>query len=96
MSKYTSGGFEIEHIFPQQPSNEATVEFGKHEDPDIADLLGNLVLLEKSINASLSNRPYSRKRDVYSKSKLLLTNSLAEQPAIGKTKIDSAVAQFLH
>ncbi len=59
MSKYTSGGFEIVHIFPQQPSSEATVEFGEHEDPDIADLLGNLVLVER--------------------------------PAIGKTKIDSAV-----
>ena len=59
LSKYTSGGFEIVHIFPQQPSSEATVEFGEHEDPDIADLLGNLVLVER--------------------------------PAIGKTKIDSAV-----
>ena len=91
LSKYTSGGFEIEHIFPQQPSSEATVEFGEYEDPDIVDLLGNLVLVEKSINASLGNRPYSQKRDVYPKSKLLLTNSLAERPAIGETKIDSAV-----
>ena len=91
LSNYTSGGFEIEHIFPQQPSNEATVEFGEREDPYIADRLGNLVLVERSINASLGNRPYSQKRDVYPKSRLLLTNSLAERPAIGNTKIDSAV-----
>ena len=95
LSNYTSGGFEIEHIFPQQPSNEATVEFGEREDPYIADRLGNLVLVEKSINASLGNRPYSQKRGVYPQSKLLLTKSLAERPTVGSnTKIDIAVADL--
>ena len=96
LSNYTRGGFEIEHIFPQQPSNEATAEFGGFEDPHIADLLGNLVLVEKSINASLGNGSYSQKRDVYPQSKLLLTKSLAVRPSVGSnTKIDLAVA-FLH
>ena len=95
LSHYTRGGFEIEHIFPQQPSNEATAEFGERENPYIADLLGNLVLVEKSINASLGNRSYSQKRDVYSQSKLLLTKSLAERPTVGSnTKIDIAVADL--
>ena len=58
------GGFEIEHILPQQPSEEAAAEFGMFEDQDIATRLGNLVLVEKSINASLGNRPYSQKRAV--------------------------------
>src|SRR5690606_25727195 len=45
LSRYTGGGFEIEHIFPQQPSEEAAAEFGAFEDPNIADRLGNLVLV---------------------------------------------------
>ena len=95
LSNYTSGGFEIEHIFPQQPSHEATVEFGERSDPYIADRLGNLVLVEKSINASLGNRSYSQKRGVYPQSKLLLTKSLPERPTVGSnTKIDIAVADL--
>lgn len=95
LSRYTGGGFEIEHIFPQQPSEEAAAEFGAFEDPNIADRLGNLVLVEKSINASLGNRPYSQKRDVYRQSQLLLTKALAERPKVGaNTKIDVAVAEL--
>lgn len=88
-------GYEIEHIFPQTPSEAAVREFGPHDDPNIADKLGNLVLVEKSINASLGNKPYSEKRDVYSQSALLLARAIAEKPKVGvKTKIDIAVAQF--
>jgi hypothetical protein len=95
LSRYTGGGFEIEHIFPQQPSEEAAAEFGAFEDPNVADRLGNLVLVEKSINASLGNRPYSLKRGVYRQSQLLLTKALAERPKIGaNTKIDIAVAEL--
>lgn len=95
LSRYTGGGFEIEHIFPQQPSDEAATEFGDSQDPQIADRLGNLVLVEKSINASLGNRPYSHKRDVYRQSQLLLTKALAKRPKVGaNTKIDIAVAEL--
>lgn len=95
LSRYTGGGFEIEHIFPQQPSKEAAAEFGAFEDPNLANRLGNLVLVEKSINASLGNRPYSQKRDVYRQSQLLLTKALAERPKVGaNTKIDIAVEEL--
>ena len=69
--------------FPQQPNKEAAIEFGELVDPFVADRLGNLVLVEKSINASLGNRPYSQKRDVYRQSQLLLTKALAERPKVG-------------
>ena len=95
LSRYTEGGFEIEHIFPQQPSREAAAEFGAFDDQDIANRLGNLVLVERSINASLGNRPYSQKRDVYIQSQLLLTKALAERPRVGEnTRIDAAVADL--
>ena len=95
LSRYIEGGFEIEHIFPQQPSKEAADEFGAFDDQDVADRLGNLVLVEKSINASLGNRPYSQKRDVYIQSQLLLTKALAKRPKVGEnTRIDAAVAEL--
>lgn len=95
LSRYTGGGFEIEHIFPQTPGDEATAEFGNFEDTQIADRLGNLVLVEKSINASLGNQAYSKKRDVYRQSQLLLTRALAERPKVGtSTRIDIAVASL--
>lgn len=95
LASYTGSDLEIEHIFPQQPSEAAASEFGAFEDPQVTDRLGNLVLVEKSINASLGNRPYSQKRDVYRHSQLLLTKSLSERPKIGtNTKIDIAVAKL--
>jgi hypothetical protein len=95
LNRYTGGGFEIEHIFPQQPSEEAAAEFGEFEEQNVASRFGNLVLVEKSINASLGNCPYSQKRDVYRQSQLLLTKAVAERPKVGSsTRIDVAVADL--
>ena len=94
LKKYTNS-FEIEHIFPQNPSDRAAEEFGEFEDQEIANRLGNLVLVEKPINASVGNKPYSEKCTGYRQSKLLLTHALAERPQIGcNTKIDRAVANL--
>ncbi len=93
LANYTSGGFEIEHIFPQQPCAKAADEFGPYDDPDVGTKLGNLVLVEKQINASLGNRAYSQKRAVYQQSRLLLTRALAERPRVGaNTQIDRTVS----
>ncbi len=95
LSRFVGGGFEIEHIFPQTPSDEAKEEFGLCSDSHVAERLGNLVLVEKSINSSLGNRAYSKKKKVYPQSQLLLTRALAEKPKVGaNTKIDTAVAEF--
>ena len=79
LGRYISNGFEIEHVFPQNPSEEAVKEFGTATDSNIANRLGNLALVEKSINASLGNRAYSNKRAVYLQSQLLLTRAIAER-----------------
>ncbi len=97
LGRYTSGGFEIEHIYPQTPSEAASQEFGAFEDPDVAERLGNLVLVEKSINASLGNAPFSEKRGVYPKSQLLLARVVSDKLEIGSnTKIDKAVRELEH
>ena len=95
LGNYVSGGYEVEHIFPQTPNAEAAVEFGPVSDPEVVQRLGNLVLVEKSINTSLGNRPYSEKRPVYQQSRLLLTRALSERPKVGaNTRIDRAVASI--
>lgn len=93
LGDYVGNGFEIEHIHPQNASVDASAEFGGSTNPNVAQRLGNLVLVEKSINASLGNNPFSAKRLVYPKSQLLLTQAVATRPSIGvNTKIDKAVA----
>ena len=93
LGNYTSGGFEIEHIFPLNPCDEAAEEFGTTDDPEVINKLGNLVLVEGQINSSLGNRAYSQKRAVYQQSRLLLTRALAERPRVGaNTQIDRAVS----
>ena len=93
LDRYTDSSYEIEHIFPQNPSPEAASEFGAVSDATVAGRLGNLLLVEKSINASLGNRPFSHKRTVYPKSQLLLTRSISERLRVGvNTKIDAAVS----
>ncbi len=90
---FTEGGYDIEHIFPNQPCEEAVKEFGDYNDPEIAEKLGNFVLVEQQINAALGNRPFSQKRFVYPSSKLLLTRALTIKPRIGvNTQIDRAVS----
>jgi uncharacterized protein with ParB-like and HNH nuclease domain len=95
LTNYVSGGYEVEHIFPQTPKVVAAEEFGPVSDPEVVQRLGNLVLVEKSINISLGNRPYSEKRPVYQQSKLLLTRALSERPKVGaNTRIDRAVSSI--
>ena len=99
LRRYIESDYQIEHIFPQQPSQEAASEFGMTDDEGVegvAGRLGNLLLIEKSINASLGNQAYSKKRSAYTQSHLLLTKTLAERPKIGeKTRIDKAVADLV-
>lgn len=85
--------FEIEHIQPQNPCNAAKDEFGVPVDARVINNLGNLVLVEKPINASLGNKAYSEKKKVYPNSKLLLVRSIAELPKVGaNTSVDRAVS----
>ena len=89
LKNYVDGGYEVEHIFPNNPDITAEAEFGEISDPMNIHNIGNLVLLEKSINGSLGAKPYSVKRGGYEKSKLLLTKSLAAPQKIGSnTQID--------
>lgn len=95
LKNFVANEYEIEHIHPQHPCPEAHAEFGPFLDPNITNKLGNLVLLEKPINASLGNKPYSQKKLVYPQSKILLVDAISEQPKVGvNTSIDRAVSSI--
>jgi len=92
LRSYVKGEFEIEHIHPRNPSADAVSEFGALEDESVVEQLGNLVLLEKSINASIGNSPFSVKRKSIGKSRALLTRRLVDSSRIGaNTRIDRAL-----
>lgn len=89
-----SKAFEIEHIFPVSADEACVNEFGDSTGA-WTQQLGNLALVEPSINASLGRNPFSHKRQVYPQSQLLLTRMISEKPKVGvNTRIDAAVSGF--
>ncbi len=93
LDKYIDKSIHIEHILPQTP--EAPVRDGFDKQPEYEDYvprLGNLTLLEKTINTSISNGSYSSKTNGYKQSTFLLTKSMVEKPKVGKdTSLNRAV-----
>ncbi|MGL2716276.1 DUF262 domain-containing protein [Helicobacter pylori] len=58
----------IEHILPQKPDQGySTKEKSWAKNPHIVHALGNLLLIPKNANSSLSNKPFDEKRKQYLK-----------------------------
>lgn len=77
---YVSGGNDIEHILPDNGDLKAIAEFGEGgDDQEIIQRLGNLLLIEKSINRAIKNKKYSKKIEVYPQSKYLMTRCQANK-----------------
>ncbi|MGL2800254.1 DUF262 domain-containing protein [Helicobacter pylori] len=58
----------IEHILPQKPDQGYSAkEKSWAKNPHIAHALGNLLLIPKNANSSLSNKPFEEKRKEYLK-----------------------------
>ncbi|GAA9340882.1 DUF262 domain-containing protein [Helicobacter pylori] len=58
----------IEHILPQNPDQGySTKEKSWAKNPNIVHALGNLLLMAKNANSSLSNKPFDEKRKEYLK-----------------------------
>ncbi|TJU82972.1 MAG: DUF262 domain-containing protein [Mesorhizobium sp.] len=80
LQEYVAGGNDIEHILPDNGDTEAIAEFGQGGDNQaIIQRLGNLLLIEKSINRAIQNGRYSSKIIVYPQSKFLLTRCQASK-----------------
>ncbi|MCE7937236.1 DUF262 domain-containing protein [bacterium] len=81
---------DLEHILPQTDGPD--ILFDKPEEySTYVGRLGNLTILEESLNRSVSNKPFSDKFLVYSKSKFLLSKTIGAIMTIGDTKIDKAI-----
>jgi hypothetical protein len=97
LDQYIDSSVEIEHILPQQPTDEVRDAFDKPDQyAEYVEGLGNLTLLEKTINASVSNERFGLKAPGYKQSSFLLTKSLAEVPHVGvNTSLNRAVSELV-
>lgn len=93
LDQYIDPNVDVEHILPQKPTPEVRIAFDKSEQyDDYVERLGNLTLLEKTINTSVSNGFYTEKMPGYQESNYLLTRSLVEKPHVGaNTQLNRAV-----
>lgn len=97
LDHYIAKKVEIEHILPSNPRPDVRDEFDRTDEyDDFAGRLGNLTLLEKTINSSVSNGAYSEKADGFRQSSFLLTKSLVEKPHVGvNTELNRAVNDLI-
>ena len=96
LSAYLLPGIEVEHILAQGASPSAKEEFGEGaEDIQLIQSLGNLMLLEKSVNIVASNEPYSVKCTVYPSSKFLMSRCQEKPLQVGiNDRITRAMKQL--
>lgn len=74
--------YHLEHIAPQKATdNWVQMVFGQETDKyieyeEVITALGNLTLLDPSLNTKIQNKPFSDKKTEFQKSTLFLTNNL--------------------
>lgn len=97
LDQYIAQTVEVEHILPQTPNQEVTDTFDRVDQyEEYVEQMGNLTLLEKTINTSVSNDLYTKKLPGYRQSSYLLTKSLAEKPQVGvNTQLNRAVEHLI-
>jgi hypothetical protein len=95
LDNYITTGIEVEHILPFTPENGLREKIGEEYD-DVKIKLGNLTLLEKSINASIGNNDfYNHKLGEYSKSAIYLTKSISVLENVGTNTAITRINQRL-
>ncbi|MCL2923603.1 MAG: DUF262 domain-containing HNH endonuclease family protein [Trichodesmium sp. MAG_R04] len=84
---------ELEQILSENPTNKVIVDFDKPtEIENYSKLLGNMTLLESSIKSALIDANFTEKKLGYTKSRFLLTRTIAEEIYVGEnTTINLAV-----
>lgn len=66
-----STGYEIEHIWANRPERHQNEFEQEYEFQEYRNFIGGLLLLPKRINASISDKPYIKKRTSYAGQNLL-------------------------
>ncbi|MGL2606625.1 DUF262 domain-containing protein [Helicobacter pylori] len=84
----------IEHILPQKPDQGYSAkEKNWAKNPHIAHALGNLLLIPKNANSSLSNKPFEEKRKAYLGS--YSEKEVAKNASFGLTEIQERSEKLL-
>lgn len=88
---------DVEHILPQTPTPEVLEAFDRADEIEYyIHRLGNMAVLEDSLNRSAQNKPYAKKKEYFAQSQFLLTKSIAVDPRVGgNTAINRAVKGLL-
>ncbi|MGL2435615.1 DUF262 domain-containing protein [Helicobacter pylori] len=85
----------IEHILPQNPDQGYSAkEKSWAKNPHIAHALGNLLLIPKNANSSLSNKPFDEKRKEYLKGSYS-EKEVAKNASFGLTEIQERSEKLL-
>lgn len=84
LGKYLDKAVHVEHILPNTPTDLLKAEFDKSEEyDDFASRLGNLTLLERSINTSIQQDFFALKVMEYQKSNFLITRTVGVPFKVG-------------
>ncbi|WP_120806297.1 DUF262 domain-containing protein [Helicobacter pylori] len=85
----------IEHILPQNPDQGYSAkEKSWAKNPNIVHALGNLLLISKNANSSLSNKPFEEKRKAYLKGSYS-EKEVAKNASFGITEIQERSEKLL-
>lgn len=85
LATFLDGKLEIEHILPQNPSRELPAAFDKSAEYDQwLERLGNLTLLEKTLDGAAGNKAFDEKLKAYSHSQVLMTRAINSLDGYGK------------
>ena len=97
LEQYLQSSVHVEHILPQTPKAGVRETFDNPDEYDsYMQRIGNLMLLEKTINSSIGNESFSVKMKGYAESAFLLTKSLVRKPEVGTdTALNRAVKDLL-
>ncbi|WRF25127.1 DUF262 domain-containing HNH endonuclease family protein [Helicobacter pylori] len=85
----------IEHILPQKPDQGYSAkEKSWAKNPHVVHALGNLLLISKNANSSLSNKPFDEKRKEYLKGSYS-EKEVAKNASFGLTEIQERSEKLL-
>ncbi len=85
----------IEHILPQNPDQGYSAkEKSWAKNPHVVHALGNLLLISKNANSSLSNKPFDEKRKAYLKGSYS-EKEVAKNASFGITEIQERSEKLL-
>jgi uncharacterized protein DUF1524 len=84
LGKYLDKKVHVEHILPETPTKGLKEQFDKPEEyADYAARLGNLSLLEMSINTSIQQNFFALKTEAYQNSNFILTRTIGAPFCVG-------------